>query len=457
MKSVQSVSLAQASKCLAVLREHRARSGSSMIQLDVPTSANFGFMKVPRAKILAGLLLLIFLGQCLWFIRAELRSDFGCYPENPMARQGRVLVGLAQWKKGRIAGTADPLVSSATALANSQPGQLESERAESARAGDRYHSPLWYLVASAPVVLWPGQVDPAYQKMWLWMIRIPFLAFGVFLGASLWYVSHRLYGNPGGFVALTLYCFSPGIIQNTGESCWNSEMGAAWGFFGAIFTAIAVAHTLYAPREVVLWNWRRIVLLGISLALAIGSQFSLAVLVPLTLAFLLYLAPERRRAASAIWAAACVLAGFLLAAAYFFRLPTMWRSLRTAKLVDWNAAAFGMGANYRNAFLQTVRACPLLVVLLPATLLAYFLWRRARYFGNTAPLLVVALCAGLALAAPGYPGEGFLLVVLPFVFSFVAGVLSDLMETPSGPWVRSATTALLAAYSLWNLVSLARI
>ena len=76
------------------------------------------------------------------------------------------------------------------------------------------------------------------------------------------------------------------------------ETGAAWGSFGAIFTAIAVAHTLYAPREVVLWNWRRIALLGLSLALAVGSQFSLIVVVPLALAFMLYLAPTRRVAAS---------------------------------------------------------------------------------------------------------------------------------------------------------------
>src|SRR2546430_5928036 len=58
---------------------------------------------------------------------------------------------------------------------------------------------------------------------------------------------------------------------------------------------IAVAHTLYAPREVVLWNWRRIVLLGISLSIAVGSQFSMIVVVPLALAFLLYVARSEER------------------------------------------------------------------------------------------------------------------------------------------------------------------
>ena len=408
-------------------------------------------MNVPRAKLFAGLLLLIFLVQCLWLVHAELRSEFGCYPESSMQRQSRVAEGLAQWKTGRIAGTAN------LAGSPSHPGDPHAGQVHAGQVSDRYHSPMWYLVASAPVVFWPGHVDPAYEKTWLWLTRIPFLAFGMFLGASLWYVAHRLYGNSGGFIALILYCFSPGIIQNSGELCWNSEMGAAWGFFGAIFTSIAVAHTLYAPREVVLWNWRRIVLLGISLALAVGSQFSLAILIPLTLAFLLYLAPERRPAATVIWAAACVFAGLLLATGYFFHLPTMWRSFGSAKLVDLSVAAFAIGSNYRNAFTQIVKSCPMLLILFPATLLVYALWKRARYFGNTAPLFVIALCLTLALAAPNYPGQGFLLVSLPFFFCFVAGVVSDLMETRSGPLARNVVTALLAAYGLWNIVGLARL
>ena len=123
--------------------------------------------------------------------------------------------------------------------------------------------------------------------------------FGLLLGASLWYVARRLFGNVGGYVALALYCFSPGILRSCALWFAEPEVGAAWGAFGAIFTAIAVAHTLYAPREVVLWNWRRIMLLGLSLTLAVGSQFSLIVVVPAALAFMLYLAPTRRLAAVA--------------------------------------------------------------------------------------------------------------------------------------------------------------
>src|SRR5205807_3109225 len=135
--------------------------------------------------------------------------------------------------------------------------------------------------------------------------RLPFVVIGALLGASLWYVSRRLYGNAGGYIALALYCFSPTVLRNT--SLWASQPNVvgAWGTFGAVFTAIAVSHTLYAPREVVLWNWRRIVLLGVSLTLAVGSQFGLAVVIPVVLVFMLYLAPERKRAAVVILASAC--------------------------------------------------------------------------------------------------------------------------------------------------------
>src|SRR5437868_8446393 len=103
---------------------------------------------------------------------------------------------------------------------------------------------------------------------------MPYVVFGGLLGASVWYVSRRLYGNAGGYIALALYCFSPAVIL--ASTLWFAEPNIAgtWGTFGAVFTAIAVSHTLYAPREVVLWNWRRILLLGVSLGLATGSHFA---------------------------------------------------------------------------------------------------------------------------------------------------------------------------------------
>jgi hypothetical protein len=280
---------------------------------------------------------------------------------------------------------------------------------------------------------------------------------GVLLGGSIWYVTHRLFGNAGGYIALMLYCFSPAMIRNCALAGTEPEIVAPWGAFGAVYTAIAVAHTLYAPREVVLWNWRRIVLLGVSLFLAVGTQFSLAVFVPLTLVFLLYLAPERWGAALVIWAAGCGVALALLFVSYFFHAGSFVASLRHARFLEMTPESLSMWDNYKRVGHALSGASPALLLAVPCALLTYAVWRRARYFGNTSSLLVAALCVALGLAAPHYPGQGFLLVAAPFLFAFVAGVFADLLETPSAAVVRAGLAGLLGANALWNLIALARL
>ena len=281
--------------------------------------------------------------------------------------------------------------------------------------------------------------------------------FGLLLGASLWYVARRLFGNAGGYVALALYCFSPGIVRACALWSAEPEVGAAWGAFGAIFTAIAVAHTLYAPREVVLWNWRRIVLLGLSLALAVGSQFSLVIVVPAALAFMLYLAPTRRLAALAIWGVACGIALLLGYASYFFHIHGFLQGIRHASFLGISWKAYAMPKDYLQVLAQLGQSSPALVVALPVALITYFAWPRARYFGNTAPLLVAALFLALGLGTPHYPGLGFQFMAVPFLFVFVAGIAADLLETRYHEIAVAAISGLLVANAAWNLWELARI
>src|SRR5262249_2332514 len=159
------------------------------------------------------------------------------------------------------------------------------------------------------------------------------------------------------------------------------EIGAVWGAFGTIFTGVAVAHTLYAPREVVLWNWRRTVLLGVSLALAIGCQFSLFLMAPLTMLFMLYLAPTRRAAAIIIWSAACAIAFALLFSAYFFHPGAFWQGMRHATWFGLTWQTFKMSAAYRELLFQFGQNSPALVLALPVALLTYLSWKHTRYFG----------------------------------------------------------------------------
>ena len=397
-----------------------------------------------QPQILAGLLLLLFLAQGVWLLAR------GTEPLDVSSSDlFRVQEGLSQWRGQAVAGTPS---SDRLEAGLSVPPEIEQND-----GFDPNHSPLWYLLAAAPLLDWPGASQANSLRYWGWLARVPYLVFGVLLGASLWYVARRLYGNAGGYIALALYCFSPTIIRSS--TLWSAqpEMGAAWGTFGAIFTAIAVAHTLYAPREVVLWNWRRILLLGLSLALAIGTQFSLILLLPVTLGFMLYLAPTRRLAALAIWAAACGVAFVLLYASYGFHPSSLWEGLRHASFFGITWQAFRMTGAYVRILSQLAQAGPAPLVAIPAALIVYFAWPRPRYFGNTAPLLVAALFLLIALGTPHYPGLGFQLLAVPFLFVFVAGTAADLLETPYRAAVAACMWAILLANALWNLIGLARV
>jgi len=399
-----------------------------------------------QPQFLAGILLLVFSAQCLWLTDRSLRREGVGELELFRLEQG-----LRQWHGQGIAGTPFCALNAPAGSA-----ALPQELSNTATY-DEYHSPLWYLTASAPLLLWPRPLQPDSTLYWGWLARVPSLVFGLALGASLWYVARRLYGNMGGYIALMLYCFSPGIIRASALWFAQPETGAAWGSFGAIFTAIAVAHTLYAPREVVLWNWRRIALLGLSLALAVGSQFSLIVVVPLALAFMLYLAPARRGAAVAIWAAACAVAAFLLFASYAFHPAAFAEGMRQANFFGLSWRALSMRIAYQEALSRFTQISPALTVAVPAALIAYLAWPRTRYFGNHAPLLVAALFLFLAIATPHHPGLGFQLLAVPFLFVFVAGVSADLLETQHRSLVMACVWGLLSAQAIWNVWELARI
>src|ERR1700688_2849834 len=393
-----------------------------------------------RPQFLAGMLLLCFFAQALWLVHAEMQT--GREPDGAEALG--IGEGWKQWHGRGIAGAPllDPV------------GVAQDPLSGDSSGFDTEHSPLLYLASAAPLLTWPQHFGSDSAAYWRWLPRIPFLACGIFLGASLWYVARRLCGNTGGFVALTFYCFSPSLLQ--ASAVWHSEpeIVAAWGAFGAIFTAIAVAHTLYAPREVVLWNWRRIVLLGISLAIAVGSQFSLIVLVPMALGFLLYVAPVRRQAGLVIWIAACLVGVLLLFAMYFFHPQAFSESMRRASFWGATWRGFTVLGVYEEVGVRIWRASPALALWLPFAVVTYAAWPRTRYFGNTAPLLVAVLFLILGIAHPHVAGAGFLLAAIPFLFVFVSGVLADLLETRCRPLVMACIVGMMAAYVIWSLVNI---
>jgi hypothetical protein len=126
-------------------------------------------------------------------------------------------------------------------------------------------------------------------------------------------------------------------------------------------------------------------------------------------------------------------------------------------LLDVNWRALEMAGAYSQAAKEVAASGPVLVLLVPAALFAYAYWRRTRYFGNLAPLLMALLFLALRVASPNDPESVFTLLAVVFLFFFVAGIAADLLETKASQLIAAVLGGLLAANTLWNLTVLAQI
>lgn len=316
----------------------------------------------------------------------------------------------------------------------------------------RVTSPLTAVLAAAPfrvVRILAGQdMSKAAIVPQPWMARVPFLIFGLWLGAALWWVARRLFENHGGFVALALYCTSPAmamIAANVGP-----EVLLAWSSFGLMYTAIGVAHTLYAP-------WRkwlpRTVLLGLSIGFALATALWCFTLVLLAFAFMLYLAPGRRKTALLVMAAATLIGlgvcGFfiLLAHGYGAAAPALLRPQLSVKLLQTLNFVFADGYLAANSYLFA------LFFIIALTI--YGSWDRARYFGNSAPLLMSFVTVFLFSLVPGiYLWDATL--GLSYVFVFIGGTYADLLETNYGRGIARIMIAGFLLRAVLGVLALSR-
>jgi hypothetical protein len=170
-----------------------------------------------------------------------------------------------------------------------------------------------------------------------------------------------------------------------------------------------------------------------------------------------YLAPQRRWAATVILLAACGIALLILLAAYWFHPASFWHGVRSAWPFSVSRAALTMGDAYLLVLKEVADSAPVLLVLAPGALITYILWRRTRYFGNTAPLIVAVIFLVLRAASPHEPQSVFALIGMVFLLVFVAGIAADLLETSAREICLAVLAGLLAANAIWNLVGLARI
>jgi hypothetical protein len=260
---------------------------------------------------------------------------------------------------------------------------------------------------------WEMRHEVSYVKL---LIRLPFIAAGLALGACLWWVTRRLYGNTGGYIALALYCFAPPVVH----ACTypNNEILAAFGLFSVIYTAIGVAHAMQGPKA----KWRpRIVLLTLAFGFTAAAHVSAFVLgLVVAIAFMAYVAEGRRSylpTLTIVWVLGSLL---LLFASYAFRPDALSYVFRSTAARMWFSLDPG------RAFFSSLSNAGITIAAIGALGL-YLIFRRSRYFGNTTPLMVSALL--LVIVTTGVDAKPWLWA-LPFLLTFTAGVFADLLETP---------------------------
>jgi hypothetical protein len=276
-------------------------------------------------------------------------------------------------------------------------------------------------------------------------LRLPFILAALALGACLWWVTRRLFGNEGGYLSLALYCVMPGVVRAAVVP--NNNILAAFGLFAAVYTAIGVSHALQGPPR----KWRpRIVLLAIILGFIAAAHIaSLELALLFIAAFMSWVAEGRRSYIPAlllIWIAgalfllfaSCGFSATAFAAIFLGGATHVWFSLDPAWrfFTDPANAAFSLA--------------------LASSLVLYAAQRRSRYFGNTTPLLAGALL--MFLAARWTHLEPWLWA-LPFLIAFVGGVFADILETrwrKAFLWISAALLVSQAALCLASLPAIVR-
>ena len=91
------------------------------------------------------------------------------------------------------------------------------------------------------------------------------------------------------------------------------------------------------------------------------------------------------------------------------------------------------------------------VILLLLSLVTFVAWKRARYFGNAAPLIAAVLLIVAGLAMQHFAGLVFLFVALPFLMLFMAGVSADLLETNYAVFANAIIVGVLIANAVVDI------
>src|SRR5580698_9092053 len=205
----------------------------------------------PLSRIIPAVLLLFFVGQCLWFMRTQsLTNDEALH----------IVAGTEAWRMNRFERWND-------------------------------HPPLVFLLSTLPVLAKGGTISIGYDVRYAdgiypspevvaWYGRIVIVGLGVLLGVLVWLAARRMFSEGAANFALALYAFSPALIANFSISCND---GAT-----ALVTFAVAMQLVYWRRT---QSWGRAIGLGVLLGALLSTKFSLPAMFCLALGLVLILKP----------------------------------------------------------------------------------------------------------------------------------------------------------------------
>lgn len=117
--------------------------------------------------------------------------------------------------------------------------------------------------------------DPKYGGHYsadtlLFRIHMTVLVFALVLAVLLLAAGREMFGATAGLIAMTLFVFDPTVLTNA--PFVTTDMGAACGFFAAVYTFYRFVKEM---------RWRRVLLCGLTIGLALAAKHSAVLLLPM--------------------------------------------------------------------------------------------------------------------------------------------------------------------------------
>ena len=185
-----------------------------------------------KRLLLPALLLIIYAGQCLWFIGTQSLT---------LDEPAHIKAGLAMWRYGKfVIQTDNPPLARKIATA-----------------------PLYYFTdVDVDNLLPPNALPLGLQPVHAWYVRLPFVFFGLLLGGAIWRVAATIFSEGAATFALALFAFSPGMIAHFSLAATDGV-----GILTFFLAAVAFARWVNAA------TWKNAVALAVAVGFLLIAKF----------------------------------------------------------------------------------------------------------------------------------------------------------------------------------------